>query len=319
MNNNVVDFVASDSPLTQTNYTIFLSSTAVTSGNHVAPVQVPVLAGSIAIVFNNPDVAAGVVPNLTSVQVARIFSGQYTSWNQLGLDLPSRAITVIARGSGSGTTFNFVNHLNAIGGLPTGKFFSVKNLFSDAIITAQATGFTFIPATSNSDVASKVNVTAGAIGYIAAAKGSGSWPRFFTVNRMHPLTDFSSPQTIAASNILTDNVITGVQSSSNTNPGRATYALITNKPANASGYVKLIKPESYANPPAGYPIQAISYLLTYRANNTNVLEVRSLLKVPSDTSYRTTTTTDPKYVSTVVGQGFAWLDGINTVFLNGIN
>lgn len=317
LNNNTGAFAATDSPLTQANYTAFLSSAAVTTGNHVAPVQVPAIAGSIAIVFNNPDIAAGVTPNLTSVQVARIFSGQYTNWNQLGLGLPSRAITVVARGSGSGTTFGFVNHLNAIGGLAAGKYFSVKELFSDAVATAQVTGFTFTAASSNADVVSKVNSITGAIGYAEAANATAV--RFTTVNSQHPLTGFASPKTIAASNVLTDNAITGVQTSTDPNPGRATYAVLTGVPSGSSGYVKLIKPESYANPGSGYPIQAISYLLGYRANNTNVSEVRSLLKVPSDTSYRTTTTTDPKYVSTVVGQGFAWLDGINTTFLNGIN
>ncbi len=316
LNSNTGAFAATDSPLTQTNYTAFLGSAAVTTGNHIAPVQVPAIAGSIAIVFNNPDVAVGVTPNLSSVQIAKIFAGEFTNWNQLGLGLPSRAITVVARGSGSGTTFGFVNHLNAVGGLTGTKYFSVKELFSDAVATAQATGFTFTAATSNADVVTKVNATTGAIGYAEAANASGV--RFTTVNGQHPVTGFTSPKTIAAANILTDNGITGVQTSG-ANIGRATYAALTGVPVGSTGYVKLIKPESYANPASGYPIQAISYLLGYRANNTNVNEVRNLLKVPSDTSYRTTTTTDPKYVSTVVGQGFAWLDGINTTFLNGIN
>lgn len=317
LNSNTGDFAASDSPLTQANYTAFLGSAAVTSGNHIAPVQVPAVAGSIAIVFNNPDVAAGVTPNLSSTQIAKIFAGEYTNWNQLGLGLPSRAITVVARGSGSGTTFGFVNHLNATGGLTAGKYFSVKELFSDAVATAQVTGFTFTPATSNADVVVKVNATAGAIGYAEAANASGI--RFTTVNGQHPLTGFSSPQTISAGNVLTDYAITGVQAATGTNPGRATYAALTGVPVGSTGYVKLVKPESYATAASGYPIQAISYLLGYRANNTSVNEIRSLLKVPSDTTYRTTTTTDPKYVNTVVGKGYAWLDGINTAFLGGIN
>lgn len=316
LNNNTGAFAASDSPLTQANYSAFLTSPAVTTGGHVAPVQVPAISGSIAIVFNNPDIAAGVVPNLTSVKIAKIFAGEYTNWNQLGLGLPSRAIVVVARGSGSGTTFGFVNHLNAVGGLTTGKYFSVKELFSDAVATAQATGFSFTPASSNADVVNKVNTTAGAIGYAEAANAATA--RFTTVNGLHPVNDFNSPRTIAAANILTDYGITGVVASG-AQAGQATYAALTGVPAGSTGYVKLIKPESYANPASGYPVQAISYLLGYRSNNTNVNEVRSLLKVPSDTSYRTTTTTDPKYVNTVVGQGYSWLDGINTVFLNGIN
>lgn len=222
----------------------------------------------------------------------------------------------MARGSGSGTTFGFVNHLNAVGGLTAGKYFSVKELFSDAVLTAQATGFSFTAASSNADVITKVNATAGSIGYAEAANAASA--RFTTVNGQHPVTGFTSPQVIAAANVLTDNGITGVVASGAT-AGRATYAALTGVPAGSTGYVKLIKPESYANPSVGYPIQAISYLLGYRSGNANVTDVRNLLKVPSDTSYRTTTTTDPKYVSTVVNQGFAWLDGINTVFLNGIN
>ena len=80
LNNNTGAFAASDSPLSQTNYTAFLSSTAATSGNRVAPVQVPAIAGAVAIVFNNPDIATGITPNLTSQQIAKIFSGNITNY-----------------------------------------------------------------------------------------------------------------------------------------------------------------------------------------------------------------------------------------------
>ena len=315
LNNNTVNFAGSDSPLSQTNYTAFLSSPAVTQGNHVAPVQVPAIAGSVAIVFNNPDIATGVTPNLTSAQIAKIFSGNITNWNQLGY--PSRAITVVARGSGSGTTFSFINHLNAVGGLPTGKFFSVKELFSDAVATAKTATFTFTPATSNGDVVAKVNATAGAIGYAEGANAAGA--RFTTVNGFHPINDFNSPYVIAAGNILTDYAITGVVASG-TQAGRATFGPITGVPSGAAGFVKLVRPDSYAKPTVGYPIMAVSYLLGYRSGNTvGPIYIRNLLKVPSDTTYRTTTATDPKYVNTVVGKGYAWLDGINSSFLNLIN
>lgn len=318
LNNNTGSFAGTDSPLSQTNYTAFLSSTAVTTGNRVAPVQVPAIAGSIAVVFNNPDIASNVRPNLTSQQVAKIFSGNITNWSQLGY--PSRAITVVARGSGSGTTFGFVNHLNAVAGLPTGKFFSVKELFSDAVATAKTAAFTFTPATSNGDVVAKVNATAGAIGYAEAANASAA--RFATINGFHPVNDFNSPYVIAAGNVLTDYAITGVVTSG-TQAGRATFAPITGVPASAKGFVKLVRPDSYAKPTVGYPIMAVSYLLAYRSGYTgstvNPIHVRNFLKVPSDTTYRTTTTTDVKYVNTVVGKGYAWLDGINSSFLNLIN
>lgn len=318
LNNNTGAFAASDSPLSQTNYTAFLSSTAATSGNRVAPVQVPAIAGAVAIVFNNPDIATGVTPNLTSQQIAKIFSGNITNWSQLGY--PSRAITVVARGSGSGTTFSFINHLNAVGGLPTGKFFSVKELFSDAVATAKTATFSFTPATSNGDVVTKVNATAGAIGYAEAANASAA--RFVTVNGFHPINDFNSPYTIAAGNILTDYAITGVVTSG-TQAGRATFAPITGVPSTAKGFVKLVRPDSYAKPTVGYPIMAVSYLLAYRSGYTgstvSPIYIRNLLKVTSDTTYRTTTATDPKYVTTVVGKGYAWLDGINSSFLNLIN
>lgn len=318
LNNNTGSFAGTDSPLSQTNYTAFLSSTAATTGNRVAPVQVPAIAGSIAIVFNNPDIATGVTPNLTSQQVARIFSGNITNWSQLGY--PSRAITVVARGSGSGTTFGFVNHLNAVAGLPTGKFFSVKELFSDAVATAKTAAFTFTPASSNSDVVTKVNATAGAVGYAEGANAAAA--RFATVNGFHPINDFNSPYVIAAGKVLTDYAITGVVASG-TQAGRATFAPITGVPASAKGFVKLVRPDSYSKPTVGYPIMAVSYLLAYRSGYTgstvNPIHVRNLLKVPSDTTYRTTNTADVKYVSTVVGKGYAWIDGINSSFLNLIN
>src|SRR5262249_644073 len=87
-------------------------------GKPVELVQVPMTAGSVAISYNIPGSPR--IKLSGSVYVS-IFLGEIVYWNdeqiqKLNPDvaLPELRITVIRRAEGSGTTFNFTNHLNAI-------------------------------------------------------------------------------------------------------------------------------------------------------------------------------------------------------------
>lgn len=93
-----VDFGASDAPM---------------KPDEVAKVargvlQIPMTAGAIAVAYNNP----GCELKLTQEQLAGIFLGKITNFKELGCD--DKAITIVHRSDGSGTTYNFTKHLSAI-------------------------------------------------------------------------------------------------------------------------------------------------------------------------------------------------------------
>jgi phosphate transport system substrate-binding protein len=80
--------------------------------------QMPMTAGAIAVCYNLPGDPE---LRLTRQALVGIFLGEITTWNDSAitntnphLDLPALPIRVIRRAEGSGTTFNFTNHLNAI-------------------------------------------------------------------------------------------------------------------------------------------------------------------------------------------------------------
>lgn len=308
-NNAAVDFAAVDAPMSVSQHTTYMSSPAIISAGHQRPVQVPSIASSVAIIFNNPDIATDYRPNLTSVQLAKIFSGQYTNWNQLGLNLPSRAITVIARTGDNGNSFGLVNHLNAVGGLSVGKFFSVKPNFEDAVATAKTSSFSFVGAFSDTDAISKLNMTPGAIAYISGPLVSrSSFLRVATIQQKHPVTDMPTTINISSSNLLTDTLLQGTLTSG-TQAGRIIYAPINNQPEDALETVLTIRPESYANPSSGYPIMNISYLVGHLAGNKQPInQLVFILRAPIIPAFRSTVPTTIS-VNTIPNKGYAWLNG----------
>jgi phosphate transport system substrate-binding protein len=106
----LTDFGASDAAMTDTEIA------AVKEGGVVL---LPMTAGSIVLSYNIPGVTA-------SIQLPRdvypaIFLGEITKWNDPkivaanpGVTLPDLPITIAYRADGSGTTYNFTNHLAAI-------------------------------------------------------------------------------------------------------------------------------------------------------------------------------------------------------------
>jgi phosphate transport system substrate-binding protein len=88
------------------------------TGHKVDVVQIPLTAGSVALCYNLPDNPS---LKLTRKAYVGIILGQITYWDDPHLQssnpavaLPHKPITFIRRAEGSGTTFVFTNHLNAI-------------------------------------------------------------------------------------------------------------------------------------------------------------------------------------------------------------
>lgn len=105
-----VAFAASDAPLTSDE----LTAAAKTCGN-TGVVELPVYVSPIAVAYNLPGVKD---LNLSAKNVAEIFSGKVTKWNDSsiaannpGVKLPDVQIIPINRADKSGTTENFTEYL----------------------------------------------------------------------------------------------------------------------------------------------------------------------------------------------------------------
>jgi phosphate transport system substrate-binding protein len=125
-------------------------------------VQFPAVMGGVVPVYNLPGVAAGAV-RFSGALLADIYLGKVARWNDPAIaklnpdvKLPDRAITVVHRSDGSGTTFIFTNYL--------GK---VSAEWRDKVGNATAVQWpTGIGGKGNEGVAAFVQKSVGAIGYV---------------------------------------------------------------------------------------------------------------------------------------------------------
>jgi phosphate transport system substrate-binding protein len=149
----IVDFGATDEAL---------STLALAKDNLF---QFPAVIGSIVVAFNVDGIADETL-KLTNAQVADIFAGKITMWNDAaiaannaGVNLPNQKIIVVHRSDGSGTTFNFTYYLS-------GSSESWKNTFGTGKAIDWATG---IGGKGNEGVANLIKQTPYSIGYIESA------------------------------------------------------------------------------------------------------------------------------------------------------
>ncbi|MBU1217030.1 phosphate ABC transporter substrate-binding protein PstS [bacterium] len=127
--------------------------------------QFPAVIGSIVVAFNVDGIADETL-KLSNENVADIFAGKITMWNDAkivadnaGVNLPNQKIIVVHRSDGSGTTFNFTYYLS-------GSSESWKNTYGTGKTVDWATG---IGGKGNEGVANLVKQTPYSIGYIESA------------------------------------------------------------------------------------------------------------------------------------------------------
>ncbi len=103
-----VDFGASDAPLTPKQL------------DDIGLMQFPMVMGGVVPVVNVPGIKAGDL-KLSGKVLAEIYMGDINKWDDArikainpGLSLPSRAITVVHRSDGSGTTWIYTNYLSKV-------------------------------------------------------------------------------------------------------------------------------------------------------------------------------------------------------------
>ncbi len=128
-------------------------------------IQWPQIMGGVVPVVNLPGIAAGRL-RLDGTTLADIYLGRITQWDDAriaalnpGLELPHRAITVVHRSDGSGTTFIFTNYLA-----------KVSKAWADEVGNAKAVSWPAgVGGKGNEGVASYVQRIKGAIGYVEYA------------------------------------------------------------------------------------------------------------------------------------------------------
>ena len=140
-------------------------------------VQIPMTAGAIAVAYNN----SGCKLELSQKQLAGIFLGNINNYSELGCD--PKAIKIVHRSDGSGTTYNFTKHLSAIS--PEWK----ENVGANKSVQWP----TGIGAKGNEGVSAQLQQIDGGIGYVelayvkgdlqAAAAENGSGKKVFPTNK----------------------------------------------------------------------------------------------------------------------------------------
>ena len=142
-----VDFGASDKPM---------QAEAIAKVSR-GVVQVPMTAGAIAVAYHNP----GCELKLTRKQLAGIFLGNIRDYKELGCQ--SKAIKVVHRSDGSGTTYNFTKHLSAI-----------SPEWNSGVGASKSVQWpTGVGAKGNEGVAAQLTQIDGGIGYVELAYVKG--------------------------------------------------------------------------------------------------------------------------------------------------
>jgi phosphate transport system substrate-binding protein len=117
----LVTFGASDEALKPDRLKSIAKKLSDAEGYHVELIQVPLTGGSVAIAYNVPGVPDDQPLKLSRKTYVSMLLGEITSWDDAAIratnpdvPLPDLPITLVRRAEGSGTTFVFTNHLNAI-------------------------------------------------------------------------------------------------------------------------------------------------------------------------------------------------------------
>jgi phosphate transport system substrate-binding protein len=124
---------------------------------------VPLTAGSVALAYNLPDLPSGL--KLSREAYSAIFMGQIKNWGDTriartnpGVKLPDLTISTVVRQDGSGTTFAFTKHLDAIGGAWRAQY-GPATLMNWPGNSMRATG--------NEGVAARIKQSIGSVGYVS--------------------------------------------------------------------------------------------------------------------------------------------------------
>lgn len=304
-------FAGSDAPMSVTEFNNYKAG----HSNNL-PEQMPAIAGAIAIAYNKSGVSS---LTLSEGQICAIFSGQITTWDELGAG--SGPIKVVYRSDGSGTSFSFLNHLSAVCPLAAnvlpGKTAATQFKTNQSFASGVA-AYSYASSSAqngNSGVTDFIKAAAndGTIGYAEAAYPIGGLGKFASVKNtnsgatVNPSTGFGSaalPVALNYSKAIADTVDAN---------GRPTLVDLPT----ATQCVAVVDPSTYANPATGYPILAVTYLLGNQAGNgTDAAAIRTLLGSPYSNAPNRSSVTKIGRITT----GYAWLsDSVANTVLDSTN
>lgn len=177
--NGVVDFAASDAPLTD-QQTADLAS----KRGGVKPLYFPTLIGTITVDTNIDGISKGI--NFDGKTLADIFRGAISNWSDArirkpnpGVTFPNAPITLCVRSDGSGTSFNFTSYLS-----------KVNPSFRASVGASQqpnwpTSGITVVKGARNPGVAACVKSNKNSVGYadISDARDAGLTPFFAKIGK----------------------------------------------------------------------------------------------------------------------------------------
>ena len=249
------NLAGTDAPLAQTDYSSYTSNHA----SPMEPVELPSLYGSIAIYYREDNHTTRIT--LTDAQLCRIYSTTPVTFNQLLGNGDNTTIVPVYRADGSGTSFNFTNHLQSA------CKFGVNQTFLSAVngLPANAVG-----ATGNGGVIAAVKAANGAVGYaeagyllpLASGTNYANVVNATTNVAYDPIAGLPAAANTVTSGSLQSNVAVN---QTTYNGGPATTSALTG--VRSGSCVKVLLPSAYAKPKTGYPIIAVTYLLSNSAGN----------------------------------------------------
>lgn len=283
------DFAASDVALASTDYTAYAP---VRKAKYGEPVQLPVIGGPIVFAYS----AATGFPNVSRIHLAQwtycaIANGTVNNWNDKAITKDnggvsvtggvSRPITFFFRSDGSGTSYNFTYHLNAVcnqtypapyNAAPyagTGRSASWTygvNKTWPGPGSATVPNAHFIGESGNPGVLAHIQSTSYSTGYVegawAASATSPTVSQAILASSNSKANGWGDP-TVALD---TRNALASVTAASITHGGSDGNPLATSRPE----CILYIDPSKFTNPIANgapnntYPIMAVSYLLFYQ-------------------------------------------------------
>lgn len=293
-----VDFGASDAPLvasqltTATNGSYDAYGTSTNGSAVYGPlIQVPTLGVPVTVAYNQSSLSTTL--QLTDAQVCSIFSGAYTTWNQVVSTLPSTAITVVYRSDSSGTTYLLTQHLAATCNSTddNGITFTATKTFASLFSTVPSN---FVGESGSGNVANELVATSGSTGYLSPDYTSIAPSSANTTTLKVASLYNATTATYYAPNVA--NTELGLE-----NPGSTSTNLTapsTNAAAqNPLNWVPLIPTTTSGYPIVGYTTVDLSSCYAAAARGTLLINFM-------------TATAGGTYSTTATNNGFAPLSGI---------
>jgi phosphate transport system substrate-binding protein len=185
-------------------------------------IHIPTVMGAVVVTYNVPGVAKGL--KLTSDNIANIFLGKITSWNDpkivannAGVNLPAKPIVVVHRSDGSGTTSIFTDYLCSVDQEWTqkvGKGASVKWPIG-------------LGGKGNEGVAGQIKTTPYSIGYVELAYAfENKLPFAFLKNKSGNFVEPSIHSTSAAAAGAAKHMPSDYRVSLVNQPGKDAYPIV---------------------------------------------------------------------------------------------